>query len=37
LLEGKWIRTVFSACCDDHKILASEKDGLLTILDGIIS
>ena len=35
LLEGKWIRKVFSECCDDRKIPKDEKDGLLEILDGI--
>jgi hypothetical protein len=36
-LESKWIRTVFSDCCDERKIQTLEKDGLLKMLDGIIS
>jgi hypothetical protein len=35
LLEGKWIRKIFSDCCDERKILDEEKDGLLKMLDGV--
>jgi len=37
LLEGRWIRKVFSDCCDERKVSAVEKDGLLRLLDSIIS
>jgi hypothetical protein len=37
LLEGRWIRTVFSASCDEHNIPAIEKEGVLGMLDVIIS
>jgi hypothetical protein len=35
LLEGKWIRRVFSDCCDERKILENERTGLLGMLDSL--
>jgi Protein of unknown function (DUF2971) len=35
LLEGKWIRRVFSDCCDERKIPEDERTGLLVMLDAL--
>src|SRR3984893_12929216 len=35
LLEGKWIRRVFSDCCEDRKIPENERTGLLGMLDSL--
>lgn len=37
LLEGKWIREIFSQCCDDKRVTPYDKSALLERFDSLIA